>query len=314
MPLRPGSESLTEDEWTIRALNIHGAFFERWCQKTVANAKGWKLRSTNYPVEWPPTKGPWRGQQSTLDIRAEFQRGDQRLTLLIECKKNNPQFIDWNFFPGLLSPDTRRFTIMTLDNKPPREDVPNWRTSWRSNPMTTDYLVADEARETRGSYLQYKKDDKTKTSNAAISEAAEQIALATRSVIAEEIAFTKALCNHPSRPHPRWLQQSFVPVIVTSARLFACEFDPGDVDPTNGEISSDKVSRREQQWLVYTYPLPCHLHGEPLDLGNVLNQSDETIETFLRRDILVIYAGAFAETLDQLAGLAEEFFLPPDLS
>jgi len=84
--------TMTDDEYTIHALNIHSTFFERKCQHVVNQSKDWKVIETNYPV----TSG---NQNSNLDIWAERGKGRaQLIELPIECKKNNPDFIDWIFF------------------------------------------------------------------------------------------------------------------------------------------------------------------------------------------------------------------------
>ena len=38
-------------------------------------------------------------KQALLDIRAELKKDDRVLTLLVECKKNNPELVNWVFFP-----------------------------------------------------------------------------------------------------------------------------------------------------------------------------------------------------------------------
>ena len=80
MPITPQ----TQHDWTVHSINIHGIFFERWCQHVVTEADGWNLDAVNYPVEFPPPNGPWRGKESTLDIRASREIGDHRICLL--CK------------------------------------------------------------------------------------------------------------------------------------------------------------------------------------------------------------------------------------
>src|SRR5260370_8455192 len=81
----------TNEEYAIQALTIHGAFFERKCQDIVNQAKGWSIRDANYPVEY-------KGQASNLDIWAERTHHASPLLVPIECKKNNPDFVDWIFF------------------------------------------------------------------------------------------------------------------------------------------------------------------------------------------------------------------------
>src|SRR5438067_1186455 len=76
----------TQDEWTIHALNIHGVFFERRCESLVADTPGWKVLATNYPVEFPPPNGPWRGKESSLDIWARRDSEPSWVVdTLIEC-------------------------------------------------------------------------------------------------------------------------------------------------------------------------------------------------------------------------------------
>src|SRR6266404_6661625 len=95
----------TPDEWTIHAINIQGYFFESWCRRVVEGKSGWTVVSSNHPVA-----DPHFNNESALDLRAHFHHGTYGdMTLLIECKKNNPEFTEWVFFtrklrrPGELS-------------------------------------------------------------------------------------------------------------------------------------------------------------------------------------------------------------------
>ncbi len=163
----------TEHDWTIHSINVHGIFFERWCQKAVTEAEGWTLDAVNYPVEFPPSNGPWRGKESALDIRASRGESDNRLCLLIECKKNNPEFVDWVFFQKPKERATQGFIVSQVTNT--LREAPNqgWDTVSAVNHLTSNFVITDEARETRANYLELKNTgNKTKTSNAAIQEAA----------------------------------------------------------------------------------------------------------------------------------------------
>lgn len=99
---QPKSSPVSDHDWTVHSLNIHGTFFERWCQHLINQNPRWYVRHTQYPVAFSPTSGPLHkasSHESTLDIRAELSYRDGRLlTLLIECKKNNPEFVEWMFF------------------------------------------------------------------------------------------------------------------------------------------------------------------------------------------------------------------------
>ncbi len=141
----------TDHEWTIHSINIHGVFFERWAQKIIEDSKNWMLVSSNYPVAYPPNEFI---QESTLDVRAEMVSaiyGGWKLTLIIECKKNNPDFIDWIFFPRKYRGYFQNPRFMAIENQPhvPPQAPPN---SWTVKPCFTtplsDLSIADEARAT----------------------------------------------------------------------------------------------------------------------------------------------------------------------
>src|SRR5207248_3223964 len=107
-------------------------------------------------------------------------------TLIIECKKNNPDFVKWIFFPKT-SQGPQAVISPQIENSPRPDEAVGWtvRSSLRTGLFVTE-LAADEARETRADYRSYQRNDKTKTSNAAITDAAYQVALATQAIYYEE--------------------------------------------------------------------------------------------------------------------------------
>ena len=249
----------TDHEWAIHSINIHGIFFERWCQSVVSESPGWTLNSANYPVEFPPANGPIRGKESALDIRASREVGDERISLLIECKKNNPNFVDWVFFQKSGNHPNSRFIVSQGKTEPRVPPAAGWDSSFSLKYLNTTFPLADEARETRGSYGSLKTGEKTKTSNASIQDAAYQIALAKQAIVHEDDSISLRLGSSGTPPELPWRTKLYFPMIVTTARLHVCTFDPVDVDSATGEIPLGKASISERQALVYEYALPRHL-------------------------------------------------------
>lgn len=284
---------VTNDDWAVHSLNIQGTFFERWCQDEIKKSK-WQIISTNYPVEFPPHNGPLIGEQSTLDIYAQLAKKTITLTLLVECKKNNPEFIDWIFFPHADDKRHKHFTGSLLHLKG-KGNV--WETMAMHSPMTSlEWIPTSDAWETRGNYLKYKKEnDKTRTSNAAITQASHQIALAAKAIFEQELINAKELSGKIEIPY---VHQILIPTIVTTARLFTCKFDPKDIDHTTGEVPLEKASLEEQPYLLYEYPLPAHFHSTPLDKVSVLKTGNKDFGT--RMDILVVNSSKFNEFLSRL--------------
>src|SRR2546426_712907 len=77
--------------------------------------------------------------------------------------------------------------------------------------------------------------DFTKTSNAAITEAANQIALATQALLHQDKRNQDALATGRVYPMPAW-HHVFLPLVVTTANLWTCLFPAEKVDLVTGEI------------------------------------------------------------------------------
>jgi len=290
---------VSDHDWTVHSINIHGVFFERWCQKVVSETQGWSLDSTNYPVEFPSPNGPLRGKESTLDIRASRAGGDQKLCLLIECKKNNPEFINWVFFSKFRTPRDA-FNISQVENKPREAPATGWDTSSaiRNLGLGSGEAVADEARETKGDYAHLKGGDKTKTSNKAIQDAAYQVALATQAIVEEDSSISRRLGMRGGATSPPWRIKAYIPAIVTTAKLFVCDFDPANVNPLTGEVPFDKATLTEAPSVVFEYTLPRHLQFGPADISR--SYQEGLVDLFTRMHLLVIQSQHFADVLREL--------------
>jgi hypothetical protein len=302
---------LSDHDWTVHSLNIHGTFFERWCEHIVGLQPYWFVKAKQYPVAFSPTAGPLHrnsGHESTLDLRAVMSYADSRLlNLLIECKKNNPDFVEWVFFlnAGKRTISTFIAPALSCPNAADQSKRPILQ------PMLKDlYLelpIAEEARETRGDYQSIKADrNKTKTANDSISNAAHQVALATQAIFLE--AASNNLPDPPIKGVKRshYEKQVFLPVILTTARLHTCEFDAKDISAVEGTIRYDKVTITEQPYLIYTYPLPVHLQ---LDKGHVLLlSSGSQVDSLVKMSMFVVNSGHFVRFLDFLSKQFSEFF------
>lgn len=295
----------TQDEWTIHALNIHGVFFERSCATLISGINGWRVLATNYPVEFPPPNGPWRGKESSLDIWAR-RDSDSRLVVdaLIECKKANPDFVNWVFFPkpGCSTPSTISFA--RVDNKNPTGANQPWSTSISLTHGITTIPMVNDAREVRGEYSKVKGGNKTKTSNAAIQEAAYQTALGTRAIVHEEGVLLRKARGSPEHPAPPWSEKLYIPVIVTTARLFIANFDSTSVKLSSGEIDLHDAELEPVQTVVYEYALPKHLQHAPANPLDTLRTGNS--ELFSRMHIFVVNAEALTGFLSDLSNELDE--------
>lgn len=289
----------TQDEWTIHALNIHGVFFERRCAHLVTQVADWTVVSTNYPVEFPPPNGPWRGKESSLDIWA---RRDNDLSavvdVFIECKKANPEFVNWVFFPKHGAPTPVPFCFTKTINTPSASSSGPWVTQVVIQYGTTTAPIASDAREVRGDYLSHHHNNKTKTSNAAIQDAAYQVALACRALVQEETSLLGKARQSPEHAAPPWLSKSYIPVVVTTANLYQVDFSPNCTDLTSGEIDFAKATLNPVKSILYEYALPKHLQFSPQDPLAALKGTGN--DTFSRMHVLVVHADSLADLLREM--------------
>lgn len=286
------SRPQTEDEWKIHSINIHGLFFERWCQSVVVASDIWRLEAANYPVAFPLRNVHFPTRESNLDLRVEFNSGtERRPTLLIECKKNNPEFVDWIFFPKDPAPSAPFLSINRIHT---HEQGSKWGAERVLAGGSLRFPFASDARETRGTYLDYKGNEKqkTRTANDAITAASFQIALATQAITLEEL--TRSQDNADRSASKSFIHWDFFPIIVTTARLFTCEFDPAAVDPETGEISTNGPHLEPQTLLVYEYPLPSQFQWD----YPVVTTRGQALYDEARLHILVVHSTFFPEWLE----------------
>jgi hypothetical protein len=242
----------------VHSINIHGAFFESWCRQAVKRS-GLTLTYYNYPVTWPPTNG----QESSLDVRADLRKqfggGDALLiSLLIECKKNNPELTEWVFLPKQEPP--AQIMLDEIDSTFDAEGL-GVATPTQSSVVGGSEFVED-GRETRGDYLSFRSGSKTRTSNQAISDAAHQVCLAYRAItLQESLPPVRTIPRDQVATFPR--RHLFLPLIVTTARLHVLEFLPSEVDPKTGELPLERARLRAVQHVHYEYSLPTSLQMVP---------------------------------------------------
>jgi hypothetical protein len=293
----------TTEEWTIHALNIHGAIFERWCQEKLSDARGWQVVSSNYPVEFPPqSDSSGRTASSTLDIlaRSTDMPGSRIRTLLVECEKNNPNFIDWIFFRKGSNSEKNQYRYSQIRNQKIENYFTGWETRASIDLTVAEMPLADEAREVKGVYSKQRTGDNTKTANNAIWDAASQIALATQAIIAEEMQRSVKQASAGERREqlarlPEYGLQVFIPMIVTTAKLFLCEFDPRDANPATGTIDFANAKLTPHPYIIYEFPLLPALQS---DRGaNFATLTRKQLEKYVRMDIVVVNSEHFADLL-----------------
>jgi hypothetical protein len=304
----------TDHEWMTHVLNIHGTPFEHLCQYHLQQSPYWTFKSSRYPVEFPPSYTPQvlLTKNRELDLWGTCNSPGLKIELLVECKKNNREYTDWIFFP-VRHPTLP--SLLTLGYRSSREAGGHWAPYRQTLDLITPTSIAitDDGRETKGNYQakweqsqnngkQLPKDF-TKTSNAAITDAANQIALATQALLLKERRNQMALAGRQADPMPPW-HHVFLPLVVTTANLWTCQFPADKVDSTTGEIPFSEVQYQQHPYLFFTNALPPILQFHPAD--NPLEyRTDREWEQLARFSILVVQSAAFPDLLTHLSKMTK---------
>src|SRR6266567_3417737 len=305
----------TEQEWMTQVLNIHGTPFEHLCEHHLRQAPDWAFRSSRYPVEFPPSYTPQASltKNGELDLWGSCLPPGLKIELLVECKKNNPDYTDWVFFPARYP--TTIPSLRTLGYRSSQEVGGHWAPYRETVYLVTppDIAITDDGRETKGNYQakwQPKENQKqppkdfTRTSNAAITDAAYQIARATQALLLQERRNQEALAKEKVQPMPSW-HHVFLPLIVTTANLWTCQFPAEKVDNITGEIPLSEVHYQIHSYLFFTYALPPILQFHPGD-DRFEYRSDAKWEELARFSILVVQSAAFPELLTHLSRMTKD--------
>jgi hypothetical protein len=286
----------TDDEWITHSLNIQGSFFQRRCVELINNLPIMYLQKyinvidTEYPVEFPPHSAiDTKNKESRLDILARIQSKmhmNYVVDLVIECKKNNPDFINWVFFEKYPMDNPKQDFIGTFA-------YDKGKAGYIVQSVRLDNSVYSEGREVKGDYNRITSRDKTKTINANIEDACYQVVLATHSLIDKQ--FTQFLIHYETPKNTLFKLHLFLPLIVTTANLFICDYQVSDVSIEVGEIPLEKPEYRKVNSLWLEYPIPPHLQLQ--EDRWAINKRTDIEDIDYRRYIFIVNSSEFQNVL-----------------
>ena len=258
------------------AINRHGYPFQYRTLKAARDASDnrsspWIFQVSEFPVEV-------RGKPTRIDYVLQrkpsgFARRDVtfEILLVVECKRANPRMKRWCF---ARAPYVRRNSSsesLLSECLIFSHEKQTYTASVSKDSFLPDdsfFHVAQEvkAREETG-------DDRSSSGRGAIEGAATQVNLGLNGLVEH--------LRNERPPFSTDAKMTFIPVIVTTAELFAAGVDLSEGDIELGELDAAKVQLAEKEWLFYQYPVsPGIKHSVPqakpdpeslIDLGKALD-------------------------------------------
>ncbi|MBA4385805.1 MAG: hypothetical protein C0410_13795 [Anaerolinea sp.] len=291
----------SDDGWKIHSLNIHGGFFEQKIASIVNNCLPNQLYyiTSEYPVEVS-------NEESRLDVLGFLPNTGnpgKGIYFPIECKKHNPDFIDWIFYPTvqnkIINPNYSYYSHIELYTA---KDENGYSSKiGMIDKLFPDIPISSDCREVRGNYSNVPNGTKTKTANNSITEASYQVTLATHSLVNEHFKLNEKQINDNNEY--LFGKYIYIPIIVTTANLFFLDYSIDNIEISSGEIDTGKVKLDPIDMLWYEYPIPPHLQLE-IDLKMPIRRTTvynlRKFDYAVRRDILIVNANKFENALKWL--------------
>jgi hypothetical protein len=281
-------ETVNDPSGFGKALNRHGYPFHhrtlRVAQEACDNrSSAWIFQVSEFPIEV-------RGKHSRIDYVLQY--GQRDVYLVIECKRANPRMKRWCF---ARAPYVRR--------NPSSEYLLNecllferstgniWATVVKDhsvpNGQAFDIALEMKVKDVKG-------DDDGVGGRGAIEDAATQVNLGVNGLIEY---FRQAPPQFSGNA-----RMVFIPVVLTTADLFAANVDLAAADIETGEIDPATVQLTPKEWVFYQYPVsPGLKHSVPQakPASDIVSQVDlgKALDANYLRTVAIVQGKYFAHFL-----------------
>jgi len=227
----------------LNALNEQGFIFQEACKHRLEEVQtGWKVKAFEYPVSL-------QGNDTQVDIVLQNSYSDSpELWSLIECKRADPEYVYWLFgSPGLPIGDALCSALGFSSHSASSEEP--FRIQKLVEPLHFGISTYDAK-----SWMEVKRNPKKeRASNIEnIEKAFKQVLRGTAGFAQEQ------LCQR--HKHPNTIRTFFIPIVITTAKLYVAGYKPEDVNLETGTISKEKVHLgpngqppEEVEWVLVDY-------------------------------------------------------------
>lgn len=275
-------------ELLFNALNEQGFIFQEACADCLKKeSTGWTVKASEYPVSL-------KGEDTRVDIvlSGSGAKGEE-LWAIIECKRADPEYVYWLFgLPGLPL-DRASCTALGFESRHFRKGEPlNIRKLVEPFQFQlSTYRIIWWAEVKR-------RPDKRASTPQNIESAFAQVLRGTAG-FAED--YLKQLHKDP-RPFKAY----FIPIVITTARLYVAHYELENVDLETGTIERERVffapkgqPPEELEWVLADYGAGEKVAPESIPEG-YLGFDPSRLQEFKTRSIFVVNAKSIPNFFSKL--------------
>ena len=215
------------------------------------------------------------------------------LVLPIEVKKINPDYVDWVFMShGIGEADMTAVVISAKDMEGPSLfKIP--RSDLGRPPLHVNKASVKISRMPIRAYgdavsLTLSRSSKYEFQKRSLDEAPTQVVEGTFGLI------TSKLIHQVSTGIGYDITQYYLPIIVTTANLYSCSYDPNNLDMTSGLAAN--VNLKKEEFLIYDCPSPVTA-SFPSPLIGTLDRGKD-VHRLTKWPVLVVQARSFENLLE----------------
>lgn len=238
----------------------------------------WRIEAAEYPVSTA------NGKQTRIDI-VLAHKTLPNVCLALECKRANPLYKRWVFFASTVRPHEFFFDTARQFSKGPDGRFQYIRGLDAVPASTEAYTFYLEALQER------LRSQKRSSATNAIEDAFQQISTGQVGLMRKLILFGETMPGLPPPPI------RVIPVVVTTAQLFAANFGHDAIPLATGEITPDKLVLTKPKYLAVNF----RLNDDLAEFAGLTSQKPARIGLDLTtqqvRTVFVVQASHFREFL-----------------
>ncbi len=223
-----------------KTLNSHGYPFQysvieaakNVCESTLSS---WIFEASEFPVEV-------NGRSTKIDFILQSKDKEHTYCLVAECKRVNPAFQDWCFVKAPIVCRNRSFARFNIESlrRYKHEDPLKVMTESKEILPASSYHIGMAVKSNKA-----KGDSFGNSDHDAIEKAASQVCLGLNGLV--ELGEKMKDMN--------LFRKTFIPVIFTTASLWASDCDLSKTNLADGNIDISKDTFEEKPWILYHYHL-----------------------------------------------------------
>ena len=237
-------------------------------------------------------------KERVLDIVATARIvGTLELVLPIEVKKVDPYYVDWvfvNYNTDKIDMTTTTISPVDLGGpmlfKIPPSDMGRPPLHVEKGTIKTTQVCLDVY---DGAVpLTLKNGSRYEFQNRALNNAATQVVEGTFGLITDKITHKVSTGIQSST------RQCYIPIVVTTANLYSCSYNPVDFEVSSGTVS--KACLKKEEFLIYECPTPATV-AFPHQLTYLDRRKN--IRSLTKWHVVVTQAQSFEKMLNLLRGV-----------